>query len=650
MAAGPFGTADVMARCERAAAGRPGRATVRGRLATVRLAAGAAALAVLGAGCADLPGSGAVQYTSTSTQLGPVQPQDRPQQIPVPPIRGSSPVGIVDGFLTASGSFVGDHAVAREYLTPRAASKWHPGWAATVLKQLPTVRLVSFGKNVPGAGSPAQSSAQSAAAKVTGPSLARLTGAGQYLQVDSGAQVKPFQFSLEKIAGQWRISRLPSRQSLILLQGWLADDYVPRNLYFYTQSGSLVPDPVFVPQQQSPDEPATGLVRGLLQQSPDGWLSNAATTSFPTGTTLLGVSITATNAVVDLGGTAARASPQVLLKMEAQIVWTLTSRSYSPSAITSVQLKINGKPVTQKLLLQQQFSTCPAAAPRRPGSCPPSRRWLPGRPASRVYYLDKYGKIGVLGPGAQRARLAWPVRARLTRIAVAPGGDEVAGIVPRRGGCSVITGPPGRHAQVLSRLVSGGDCTALSADGPGNIWVAAGSHVWFLPEAGGVAQPVITQGLSPADTITALRVAPDNVRVAMIVKSPAGWAEIFAGAISHSGTVQHGQLQIGPQMQTVGPGVPHPAALTWYSADDILVLSDAGRPSSQLYDVPLNNGIASFVPTPPGDVATVTTIGSETGPAGPLIVGTTQGDILGSAGPDSSWTSVTRGTAPVYPG
>jgi hypothetical protein len=595
-----------------------------GRPAAAWLTAGAVALAVLGAGCADLPGSSAVRYAGT--QLGAVQEQELPQQIAEPPGRGWNQAEIVAGFLAASASFAHDHAVAREYLTPRAAKSWHPGWAATVVEQPPLVKLTR--KKPPVNVVAPGSQTLYAAAKVTGPSLATLTDSGQYLKA-SGARAKPFLFYLQKIGGQWRIYQLPS--SLILTQAAFETDYVPRDLYFLGPH-SLVPDPVFVPQQESPNEPATGLVRALVLQSlQDSWLSGAATTGFPTGTTLLGVSITATSAVVNLGGAAAHASRQALTEMEAQLVWTLTGSSYTPSAVTSVQLKINGRAVSQKLLLQQQFS-----------------KWLPARSASRVYFLDRYRKIGVLTAGRRPARLAWPVRDRITRIAVAPGGAEVAGIVPGRGGCSVITGPPGRRAQVMSRRLSGGACTALSVDDLGNTWVAAGSHVWFLPQDGGAALPVVTQGVPPGDAITDLRVAPDGVRVAMIVRPVRGAATILLGAINH--TPARSQFQIGPQMQAVGADVPNPSMLTWYNADYIVVLSDAGLEASQLYQVPLNGGSATAIPTPVGRVSSVAASGTQAGLTGSLIAGMVPGVILSFDPALTSWTQVANGTSPVYPG
>lgn len=608
--------ADVR-RCAAAAARR--RAGV-----AFRLAVGASALAVLAGGCANMPASGALQQASVD-QLRAAPAQDLPQLIPVPPGNAWSPTQIVAGFLAASASFANDHAVAREYLTPQMAKAWKPGWAATVVGSL-DVKIENLPPNVVDGAQIARASAE-----ITGQSLATLTDSGQYLAGAPGSQPKPL--NLERIAGQWRINDLPAG-SLVLTQPAFQSDYVPRNLYFFGPSGTLVPDPVLVPQQDTTEAPATGLV-SALRQNPTGWLAVAAATSFPPGTTLLGVSISASSAVVDLGGAAAKATTGTLRRMAAQIVWTLTSSSYSPSAITSVQLRINQKPATP-VLLRYQYS---------------SSSLMPARPAGDVFYIDRSGRASVLSGSAPPARVPWPTKAPVTMIAVVPGdGGEIAGIVPQRDGCTVYAGQSDSSADVTPRQLGGGTCAALSFDSQGNLWVAAGPHVWFLPEAGGAAVPVNTPGVPASDTIAALRVAPDDVRVAMIVRGKSGPAKVQVGAISPNNTGAQVGINIGQltyPLQTVGTGVADPTALSWYDADYLLVLSGSG--GGQLYEVPLNGGASSPVATPLGAVS-VTSAGSEAGSGGPVLVGTATGKIMTSPGLNELWQQVAEGTAPVYPG
>jgi hypothetical protein len=491
------------------------------------------------------------------------------------------------------------------------------------------VKIVSLRNNVlPGT--------EGASVQISGQSLATLTASGQYLPAPR-SQLTSLDLGLEKVGGQWRISQLPTPTSLIITQAAYQRDYVPRNLYFYgpsgsqadSQSGVLVPDPVFVPQQ-APGGPATVLLDGLLQ-APIGWLAGATTTSFPPNTQVLGVSVTATSAIVDLGGAAADASRQVLKQMAAQIVWTLTSSSYSSAAISSVQLRINQRPVTQLLLQQKYVKSMPARS-------------------GPMYYIGRNGKPSVLGSSAQATRVSWPVSVPVTKIAVAPTG-EIAGIVPRRDGCEVYAAQPNRSAPVSSWALRGGSCMSLSSDDAGDIWATAGSHVWYLPEEGSAAVPVPTQGVPAGDTLTDLRVAPDGVRVAMIAQGRSGPARVLLGAeTTASGPAAQEQLTIGQQqygLQTIGPGITDPVALAWYDADHILVLSGAG--SRQLYEVPLNGGAAIQIVTPPG-VVSVATAGSEAGPGSQLFVGTGSGEILKSQGPGAEWQKAAIGTMPVFAG
>jgi hypothetical protein len=593
------------------------------------MAASAGVLAVLASGCATMPTSGAVQQIRVD-EGGNGQSQDNPQPIPVPPGPTWSPQHIVAGFVAASATFTNDSAVARKYLAP--GTRWVPTGAATVVSPASVISPVSPPKNVaPPAGLPTQY------VEYIGHRLARLTGNGQYLTTSSSRETDLF--TLVKIAGQWRISRLPSSTSLILTKSDFQRDYQPRNLYFFAPSGrELVPDPVFFPQLGSA-EPTGALVRALIQD-PSGWLYGAAKTDFPAGTIPLGVQIIGTSAgttaVVDLGGSAATASKPVLRQMAAQLVWTLTSSSYSPSAIRSVLLEVDHHPVLPPQLPHPNSGLVQAAA------------------AGPVYYLDSVGDLMKLPDGALVSRqLLWPGadEGHLTTIAVAPGGAEIAGIVGGQNGCTVYSGVPRRGASLRSRTFSGAACTSLSWDDQGELWVAVGTHVWMLPPSGTAEIPVLTPAIPSSDTVTDLRVAPDGVRVAMIVRGKTGPGQVLLGAITATPKVGVGDNGPGPdeqvdigqalQMQVIGPGVTDPTALSWYDADHVVVLGHSSGP--QLWDVPLNGEAAELIATERG-TDSITAAGPD------LVVGTSAGEIMTLVPPGSLWQRVAVGSTPVYPG
>jgi Lipoprotein LpqB beta-propeller domain/Sporulation and spore germination len=585
------------------------------------VAAAAAAFAVVlaAAGCAAVPTSGPIQVAAG--QGGSSQEQVYSQPIPEGPGRNWTPGEIVSGFLAASASFAHKHAVAREYLDSTAQKEWQPGWAVTVVSRLTKV-AVTVPKQL--SGQPPQL----ARVVATGLPVATLNGSGQYL-VSSSA--KPFNYSLIKVNGQWRIDSLPASQ-LLLTQTDFQRVYQPRDLYFLSQSGhTLVPDQVFVPQQATDTELATGLVQALLQ-NPAGWLDDAASTAFPAHSYLIGqVRINGPNATVDLGGKAVTAGRQRLQQMAAQLVWTLASAS-GPSNIQSVQLQLNGRTVMagQDQLLHTYES------------------WVQGQSSgSSLYFMNNKGiqelaDAGQQGPGrvgdVQSATGAANPPA-LSSIAVSPDRRSVAGIAAK--GSSFYVGGMGRAP--LRQLPSPtGTITSLSWDAQGNLWIAAGGVVWLLPPRAttAVAVPVSVQ---PGQTVTDLRVAPDGVRAAMIVgnsdgKSP---SQVQVASITRDGS----SASIGPPL-VLGSGIAGPTALTWYGQDNLIVL--AGNPG-QLSEVPLNGGQVTEIPVTGGSPVSVSATGPED--ATPYIaVGLSNGTIMVSANQSGFEQTKAVGWVPVYPG
>jgi hypothetical protein len=613
----------------RAAAGprrwRP--AGARGRATIAALAA-----AVAAGGCSTVPTSGPVQQVGAG-QVG--ISQENPQPIPVPPGPGWTAKQIVSGFLAASASFAGDHAVAREYLDSIAQRNWKPGWAVTVVStSLTTSDAPAIRRQV--SGEPEEL----AQVKATGLPVATLTGTGQYL-ASSGSSSESYPFSLIKINGQWRIDTLPTSQ-LLLTETDFEQVYQPRDLYFLTQSGrALVPDPVFVPQQATTTELATGLVNSLLEDPQRGWLSGAAVTGFPAHAWLIGgqVTINGSNAIVDLGEKHATTNRRQLEQMVAQLAWTLASGTTTPPGVL---LQINGRPVLgNQYQLPQTFSG-----------------WVPAQPAgSSLYFVGSHGVVqelsGIGQPGSGRVA-AVPGAAgtagqgstpALGSIAVSPNRRWVAGITA--GGGAVYIRDLSRGVWLPPWRPTSGDCTSLSWDAQGNLWIAAAGAVWMLPPGATSASQVIVDDGFPADAVTQFRVAPDGVRAAMIVHGMVDGklvSQVQVAAIIHS----DGSVSVG-QPETIGSGIADPVSLSWYGTDDVIVLN--GSPSgSQLYEVPLNGGQPSPIQSAGGDPVWVTAT-SPGDSAGEIVLGLSDGKIMVSANLGNSFESTRAvGQAPAYPG
>lgn len=597
-----------------------------------RAAVAALAVAIAAAGCATVPTNGPVQQVG-SAQNGLSQEQEYSQPIPVPPEEGWTPLQIVNGFLAASASFAGDHEVAKKYLDPAAQAAWHPGWAVTVVSGAPKVTYHGpLPKSVSG------QTDERAQVEVTGRPVATITGTGQY-QVYSGSAAQSYNFSLVSISGQWRIDNLPTSQGLLLTESDFQHVYQPRDLYFLSQTGhSLVPDPVFVPQQATNTELATGLVKSLLQD-PTGWLAGAAVTGFPPHSLPIGqVRIDGQNATVDLGGEKGKpikVDQQQLKQIAAQLAWTLTS---GPAPVQSVELEVNNDPKRINGSLYQD----PQAF----------QNWVPAQAAgSGLYFVGNNSAVQALSgagqPGDQQAERVATVPGAagsadapaLGSIAISPDGRSLAGIAA--GGAAVYFGALGQGAGLKEWRPPSGSCTSVSWDALGDLWIAAGGLVWMLPPNGGSGS-VIDVPVAPGANVTDFTVAPDGVRVSMIVHDGSG-SSVEVGAITHSGQVASVQgLPV-----TIGAGISQPDAVSWYGTDDVVVLAGASA-SAQLYEVPLNGGPPTIIATPGAPVAVTAT--SPEGSAAQIAIGLPGGKIMVSTDLGAFQPTRASGQAPAYPG
>jgi hypothetical protein len=216
-----------------------GRARLRTAVAAVLVLVGAAALA----GCAGIPDHGDIETNdvtaSQSTSLNI-------RSLARAPRAGATPTEIVAGFLTASASFENDHAFARTYLTTDASKSWRPDSGVVVYQSDPGYQLADFGPN----------KVRMLALRTAG----AITARGQFNQPTGDPQYRA-NFTMRKVADQWRIAALPS--GLILSTGDVTRAYRAVNIFLLDVAGGvLVPDPLFLPNQQP--GLATVLTRQLL--------------------------------------------------------------------------------------------------------------------------------------------------------------------------------------------------------------------------------------------------------------------------------------------------------------------------------------------------------------------------------------------------
>lgn len=624
------------------------------------LAAGLAAVSLILAGCVNLPSAGTLHKVNRlpNSDLGN-------QLVITPRAPGAQwqPKDIVSGFLVASGADPSDLGIARDYLTKRYAKAWHPSSAPHVID---TDSKVGAPTEVSTHLTGGQSSAQ---VTVTSQHLETLVAAGANeagrLQVSPRPAPYVFTFELLQVNGRWRIDSVivngkTSDSILLLTDSDFERDYLPRDLYYLARGSprtqTLVPYPVYIPAQTGQLGGVQQLVDAVRTLPPTGsnWLYQAIATAFPPGTKLT-AQVQGSNAVVSLGGKAARTNAARFREMEAQLVWTLT---YAPDSaggtgINSVELQIRGRSIPN--LLPLQFSS-----------------WVPQGPPGPLYFqpFDQAGRPHLeafvprdnFAAAARTHGLAGGERSPVLLASGLGGGPfTTVAISPAQAdGVNYFAGCRGKTAYVAPLVIdpvleSGdlpGNCTSLSWDNQGDVWAVAGSDVYVL-NATPTALQVIpvsipAQQIAGSDSFVSLKVAPDGLRVAMIVRGKNG-ASVYVSAITkdakNSSVVYLAQ---GGPVLTAGPDLVNPITLTWWDSNHLLVL-DRLHGVSQLYEVPLNGGESTKVVTPRGALS-VSADGSLIVVDTPASDGDSQPTVLASRGLYGAWVQVNAGSTPTYAG
>jgi len=647
------------------------------------LAAAAAALAGSVAGCVNMPDNGpmgAISATPQSTAAAGnfIEP------FPSAPSAGEDPTDIVNGFLVASADYPVNKTIATAYLTSSAARSWGPGWSVTVFKQLSTNEL---GRSA----SPGPSADEHTVVEANGAVQSAFNGSGQFVStLNKDRSENSWSFRLVKVNGQWRIANPPKFRLLDVSQ--FQDYYKAQDLYFGNpaitpgaQDQALVPDSVFVPVGTLATDLATNLVNALLpitgsQPGENTWLQGAVTT-FPAATKLISVQLAGTTAVVNLSGLN-NATLAEREQVSAQLAWTLATPRVAgpPSAIQSVELELNGKPWTPPK------SICEVSQIRSPVQTQatyPCYNPYPSQPSG--FSFTDHGQVwwrctaetraqqGYIGQvfsvfpvtGSESApscgdyvpenSTATPPPASLSAgfgtpslTAISPDGNYVAYYAPDAKKIFVRAMSSKTKPRPVQGAV-GSDVTALSWDNKDDLWIAQNGDVYLAP-----LNQSASQVNSAPSGVTDLSVAPDGVRVAFVVQgaSPAQTQVQLAAIITSSAQAQSSPGHIAPAESPtlgapvqVGPDLPHPDTLTWYDADNLIVL--AGESGRVLAEVPVDGQDSSNKQQAPPGAISVTADGDQNA----LVVGLDNNHLAVSTGLEGPWQTLSvQGENPAYPG
>ena len=554
-------------------------------------------------GCGSLPASLTAQVPTTGPiQQGAQVNLDRKDQfirvIARSPRDGMTPTQIVQGFLDASASFDGDHAVAREYLTGSANSRWLPGLQVSVYDGAAVV--TSSGSSV----------------TLTASQTGRIDEIGRYVVASPGQDLRG-SFQLVRDGTQWRIDRLP--QGLLLSASDVDRAYRSFAVYFFNPSFSaLVPDarmiPVLGPGQ------GTTLVRYLLD-GPSDWLAPAVRTGFPDGVGLNIESVPIDGGVarVDLKSSVLLADDGTREALSQQLVWTLGQLS----DVTSVEITAGG----QQLVVPGVSSPQPVDAwPKvNPDALPDNSSGYVARSRSVVRLVTTTDRAvpGDAGSGAVSF-----LRFAIDRLSTAVAGIDADGTLWR--------GAIAQDAPLLA-LTRGEALAAPVFDADGNIWVVNALTGLTRVDRIGRRAEVDVAGLPAESSLLAAVPSRDGTRCALIVQQGVRTA-LYVGVIVRS--------NVGAPMTIADPirvetRLTEAISVGWAGANSLLVIGSDGAESLQVFDLNLARGSIIGIGAPEAPVMVAAA------PGLPALVGAADGWIYEYVG--SNWRKRTSGTSPAYP-
>lgn len=506
---------------------------------------------------------------------------------------------IVRGFLDASASFEGDHAVARQYLTAAASERWRPSVGVRVYEGVGEIT-----ESVDGVVFDA-------------PEVGRITALGRFNVSERRASMS-VPFRLVRQAGEWRIDAAP--EGLLLSRADVDRAFRSQSIYFFNpQFTTLVPDPRMVPVLNAAQ--ATSLVQ-LLLAGPSEWLAPAVRTGFPPEVRLAvdAVPIEAGVATVNLNAAAVNASDSVRQAMSQQLVWTL---SQIPG-IDAVRIMANGMTLSVPGVGSPQPVTAwPTVSPDR---------IMRGATA----YAIRDASIWSLGGTGTDREVSAGIDSRevpLVDIAVSPQAETVAGVDALG---RVWRGPLGEGATMTP--LENADRAVDIAYGPsGWLWIVEPNNRVARIDDDGAREEVTLPWITPNDRLLRAVPARDGVRVALVVSRPTGTALLLGRVVQRAGetgVVIDDPRRVESVLADVGD-------VAWADAEQLAIV---GRLEAE--------GLAPFVV----DVAEgrVTALG---GPREPIAIAAAPGlpvvvqvaDSL-SARSSGVWLPAVVGTAPTYPG
>ena len=533
-------------------------------------------------GCASIPTSGPVTVLGNVIDEGAV---DSVRVIVRPPSADMTPEEIIQGFISANASTANNYAVAREYMTARAASQWQPVETLVLDPVAADTQVLS------------ESEINYSAilvGKLERHHRFNLSEAQQDIEMN---------FRVTNTNLGWRIDSAPPEA--LMSKRDFARNYRSATVYFLNDDFTrLVPEVVWVSRSESTTP--TRLMRILLAGT-GGLLGPSFRSAIPPSTELLIGAVTRLDGLitVDLNATALRVSESQRYAMLAQIVWTLTS----PNSVSKVLVKAGGQELVVSNVSNLSRDMFKSLNPDRQP------------PANPVIYV-RNGKLfgGSLEQGSVLGAMTNLQSLSLSRV-----GSLLGGIANGVAILSSTTEPSVREKVAQ-------DVVAIDFDLKSRLWLVKSDGSVWIKDGANPIQEVL--GIPKSYRVSGLANSPDGSRVAIIGSDGSEpHLNLFGVINSSTGVSLTARVRLEQEFTEV-------LDVSWASSTELLVLARVGVDQPIVRLLSINGTSSRSLGAPVG----VRQVFSRYGLV-PLAV-TSQGTVWKLE--DGAWQSLFRVTAINY--
>jgi hypothetical protein len=498
--------------------------TTRGRRGGARrIVAVLTSIVVAGllAGCVSIPSSGGVNAGPPVASGGG---GSAGVDLPYGPPKNASKDEIFADFLQAATSSDSNYAIAKEFLTAKAAEGWDP--TTSVLVRERPANPQDVGDN---------------GVSYTVSTKASVNALGVYSEQATDSN-ETLNYTFSRVKGQWRISDLPN--GIVLSRNSFESSFSEYPLYFFDPDYRyLVPDVRWFPNGAS----VAGRIVNALIVGPSEWLQGGVvSTAFPAGVKIGSPVVVKNNSArVDLSANAASSSNLVRARMLRQL-----QESLQDVEITTVSITAHGAPIASPD--SEQLTTSPALATN-------------GAP------LIQKGKLFGFSP---RMESLGPISAEVAALhgsaAVLDRAQTSAAVLTSQG--VFLVSATGEAKLIDSRK----GLIAPSIDASGYAWSVPSADASAIVAVGsnGDIHPIAST-IPSRSSIVSLDVSHDGTRLLAYITTTSGPQLIVAGILRRAGV----PTSLGPLLELPVSSM-QPIDATWVDPTTVAALGSSNGEDS----------------------------------------------------------------------